>query len=146
MASTTANSTARFLLILASVWFIAAAALSTRAAFLFYQQRQIPHEVLAQVPFDQEAGNIAFALSEGHGFSNLFRQTTGPTAWLAPVYPFLLSLIFRAFGPFTFSSFITAALLNTFFSAATIFPLYDLARRISSRGVAVATSWLWVIL
>jgi len=130
----------------ASVWLITAAAFGARVAFLWHQQRVIPHEVLAQVPFNQEAGNIALALSQGHGFSNLFRQATGPTAWLPPVYPFVLSLIFRIFGAFTFASFIAAALLNCAFSAAATPPLYDLARRVSGRGVAVASGWIWVLL
>jgi Dolichyl-phosphate-mannose-protein mannosyltransferase len=134
------------LLLLTSVWFIAAAALGTRIAFIVNQQRKIPHQILAAVPFEQETGNIAFALSQGKGFSNLFRQNTGPTAWLPPVYPFLLSLIFRIFRAFTIRSFFLAVLLNALFSAAATFPLYYLARQVAGRTVAVATAWLWVAL
>jgi hypothetical protein len=136
----------RFLLALTSVWFIAAAAFAARLAFLDHQQSVIPHQVLATVPFEQEAGNTAFALSQGQGFSNLFRQNTGPTAWLAPAYPSLLSLIFRVFGAFTFSSFIAAASLNALFSAATTFPLFYLSQKISGRSAAIAVAWLWVFL
>ena len=135
----------RAAILLASVWFIAAAALGTRLAFTWYQQSQVPHQALATVPFDQEAGNTAWALAEGRGFSNLFRQETGPTAWLTPVYPFLLSLIFRMFGAFTLASFFAAAILNTLFSAAVTFPLYDLAKRVAGPGVAVAAGD-WVFL
>jgi 4-amino-4-deoxy-L-arabinose transferase-like glycosyltransferase len=138
--------TSRILLVLANVWFIAAAAFGTRVAFTLDQQRKIPHQVLATVPFDQEAGNIAFALSQRHGFSNLFRQNTGPTAWLAPVYPFLLSQVFRIFGSFTISSFFAAVLLNMLCSAAVVFPLFHLARRVAGHFVAVATAWIWVFL
>src|SRR5215470_13694207 len=119
----------RLFLILTSVWLIAFAALTTRLLFAWNQQSKIPHAALASVPFDQETGNIALALSQGHGYSNLFRKDTGPTAWLAPVYPFLLSLIFRSFGPLTFASFCVAAVLNALFSAAATFPLYAIARR-----------------
>jgi hypothetical protein len=136
----------RILLLLTSVWFIAAAALATRVAFILNQQRKIPHQILAAVPFEQETGNIAFALSQGQGFSNLFRQNTGPTAWIPPVYPFLLSLIFRIFGAFTISSFFAAVLLNALFSAAATFPLYALSRQVAGRTVAVATAWLWIAL
>ena len=101
---------------------------------------------MSTVPFAQEAGSIAFALSHGDGFGNLFRQSTGPTAWLAPVYPFLLSLIFRLFGAFTIASFFAAVLLNAFFSAAATFPLFQIARRVSGRSAAVAAAWLWVVL
>jgi len=136
----------RILLVLTSVWFIAAAAFGTRVAFILNQQRKIPHQILATVPFEQETGNIAFALSQGKGFGNLFRQNTGPTAWLPPVYPFLLSLIFRIFGSFTDRSFFAAVLLNALFSAAATFSLYHLARQVAGRTVAIATAWLWVFL
>jgi len=137
---------ARFLMLLANVWFIACAALGTRLAFAWHQQSHIPHEALASVPFENEAGNIAFALSEGHGFANLFRRETGPTAWLAPVYPGVLSLIFRVFGAFTLASFCAAVLVNVFLSAAATFPLYAIARRVAGQGVAVASAWAWAVL
>src|SRR5499425_1116879 len=100
------NRPSRVLAIVTGVWFIAAAALLTRLAFAWEQQRKIPHAALASVPFDQETGNIALALSQGHGYSNLFRRDTGSTAWLAPVYPFLLFLTFRFFGAMTIASFL----------------------------------------
>ena len=137
---------ARIVVLLTSVCFIAAAALGTRLAFAYNQQRKIPHQILSTVPFEQETGNIAFALSEGKGFSNLFRQDTGPTAWIPPVYPFLLSLIFRIFGPFTLSSFLAAVLLNALFSGASTFPLFHLAQKVAGRTVALSTAWLWVVL
>ena len=136
----------RILILFTTVWFIASAALLTRVAFLYDRQRKIPHQVLASVPFENEAGNIAFSLAQGRGFSNLFRRDTGPTAWLAPVYPSLLSLVFRAYGAFTFRSFLAAAILNALFSAAVTFPLYDITRRISTRTVGIASAWLWVFL
>ncbi len=136
----------RILLLLTSVWFIAAAALGTRLAFAYDQQRKIPHQILSTVPFEQETGNIAFALSQGKGFGNLFRQNTGPTAWIPPVYPFLLSLIFRGFGPFTLSSFFAAVFINALFSAAATFPLFHLAQKVAGRAVAIITAWLWVAL
>ena len=136
----------RILILFTTVWFITSAALLTRIAFLYDQQRKIPHRVLASVPFENEAGNIAFSILQGHGFGNLFRRDTGPTAWLSPVYPLLLSLLFRAYGSFTFRAFLAAAILNALLSSAVTFPLYEIARRISSRNVAIATAWLWVFL
>ena len=136
----------RIVVLLTSVWLIAAAALGTRLAFVWDQQRRIPNRILATVPFDQEAGNIALALSQGNGFSNLFRQNTGPTAWLPPLYPFLLSHIFRVFGAFTIHSFFLAVLLNALFSAAATLPLFHLAQQISGRTVAVTTAWFWAFL
>src|SRR5258708_33945847 len=127
----------RILLVLTSFWFLPVAALGTRVTFILNQQRKIPHQILASVPFEQETGNIAFALSQGKGFGNLFRQDTGPTAWLPPVYPFLLSLIFRIFGAFTVRSFFAAVVLNALFSAAATFSLYHLPRQFASATAAI---------
>jgi len=134
----------RALFILTSVWIGAFDALGTRLAFALNQHSKISHAALATVPFDQETGNIALALSQGHGYANLFRKDTGPTAWLAPVYPFLLFLIFRFFGAFTLTSFFVAVLLNALLSAAVIFPLHAIARRLGGVSVASATGWVWV--
>src|SRR5215470_17523266 len=136
----------RLFLILTSVWLIAFAALTTRLLFAWNQQSKIPHAALASVPFDQETGNIALSLSEGQGYANLFRKDTGPTAWLAPVYPFLLFLTFRFFGAMTFASFFAAVLLNAFFSAGATFPLYAIARRVAGIPIATLTAWAWVFL
>src|SRR5215469_8249681 len=129
-----------------SAWLIFASALAARLAFAWDQQRKIPHQALAMVPFDQETGNIALSLSQGEGFGNLFRKPTGPTAWLAPAYPFLLFVVFRFFGAMTIASFFAAVALNALCSAAATFPLYAVARRVGSRAVAAATGWLWVFL
>src|SRR6266446_5913184 len=51
--------TSRIVALLTSVWLIAASALGARLGFAWDQQRTIPHQVLATVPFDQEAGNTA---------------------------------------------------------------------------------------
>ena len=87
--------TSRLLVIVSSLAFILVVAFGARAGFAWSQQREIPHEVLATVPFAQETGSVALALSQGQGFSSPFRNNTGPTAWLVPAYPLLLSVIFR---------------------------------------------------
>ena len=135
----------KLLALFTSIWFITALAFVARLGFVYHQQRNIPHEVLASVPFENEAGNIANALAQGRGFSDAFRKPTGPTAWLAPVYPSLLGAIFRVFGQFTFASFLAAALLNCFFSAAATIPLFLSARRIADTTVAALSSWLWAL-
>jgi len=131
--------------LLTSVWLIASVAYLARIGFVWDQERKIPHQVLATVPFDSEAGNIANALAEGRGFSDVFRKPTGPTAWLAPVYPLLLSLIFRVCGAFTYSAFLVAVVLNCLFSAMATFPLFMAARRIAGGATAVVGAWLWAL-
>jgi len=133
----------KLLSIVTSVWLITAAAFLMRTAFVRHQRRIIPHGVLASVPFENEAGNIANALSQGRGFSDPFRKPTGSTAWLAPVYPSILAAIFRVFGQFTYSSFLAAAILNCIFSSAATIPLYFAARRIGGVPFAALAAWLW---
>src|SRR5271154_1814808 len=103
-------------------------AFASRVAFAWDQERKIPRDALAVVPFAQETGNIAYALANGQGFSSPFRNNTGPTAWLPPVYPFLLSLIFRIFGSFNIPALNAAILLNILCSTATCIPIFYIAK------------------
>jgi hypothetical protein len=119
--------------------------LGLRIAFLVYKAHVIPANVLAYVPFEQEVGSVAKALAEGQGFCCLFRQPTGPTAWLVPVYPLLLAAIFKVFGVFTLASFYAAALLNCIFSALACFPIFSIGKRVSGLPAAAAAAWLWTI-
>jgi hypothetical protein len=65
-----------------SLALIVIVAMGVRWAFAWDQARKISPDALGIVPFQQEAGNIAYALARGKGFSNVFRTETGPTAWL----------------------------------------------------------------
>jgi hypothetical protein len=123
--------------------FIFLVALGLRIGFLVYEAHVIPANVLAFVPFDQEVGSVAKALVQGGGFCCLFRQPSGPTAWLAPVYPVLLAGIFRVLGVFTLASFYAAALLNCLFSALACFPIFLVGKRVSNIPAAAAAAWLW---
>src|SRR4029077_17906992 len=54
-------------------------------------------------PYGGETGAVAAAIASGRGFSSpLPKIKTGPTAWLTPVYPYLLAGIFKVFGIFTY--------------------------------------------
>jgi 4-amino-4-deoxy-L-arabinose transferase-like glycosyltransferase len=124
---------------------IVAVALGARIAFAWNQASKIPAQALAAVPFQNEAGNIAFALAEGKGFSNLFRMETGPTAWLAPIYPVILGAIFRIFGIFTVRAFFAAVFFNIVCSSAACVPIYFVGKRLWGLGVAGGAAWLWAI-
>src|ERR1700674_2060416 len=107
-----------------SLVLILLVAFGARLAFAWDQERQIPASALATAPFAQEAGNIAYSLASGKGFSNPFRRETGPTAWLTPVYPLLVAGIFRVFGIFTANSFFVVVFLNALFSSAACIPIF----------------------
>jgi hypothetical protein len=129
-----------------SVWVIATAALLFRLSYLAYMAHLIPSAVLSTVPFQNEVGNVAAAIARGDGFCCLFRQPTGPTAWLAPVYPLTLAGIFRIFGTFTLPAFYCAVISNCVFSALATLPLFWAAHRSVGLPGAAAAGWIWAIL
>jgi hypothetical protein len=131
--------------LLSSVTLIFALALTCRVAFVLREGSLTPREVLASVPFENEAGNIAQALAQGSGFCCLFRQPTGPTAWLSPVYPVLLAGIFKIFGIFTVNSFYVAAILNCIFSSLATIPVYFTARRVGGVFCGAVAAWIWAL-
>ena len=127
-----------------STAIIAGVAFLLRVALLYLHR----HELLG-VPGESygfEAGRVARSLVLGEGFSSpLPLIETGPTAYLCPVYPFLLAGIFRVWGIYTAKSHIAALTLNCALSAATILPIYAIAKRCFGEGTAVLASWFWVI-
>src|SRR5580704_12279738 len=135
----------RVVAVVTSLWLIVAAAVVCRVGYAYQQSREIPARVLASVPFEQEAGNIAMALATGKGFSSPMRRDTGPTAWLTPVYPLIIAGIFFVFGVSTLHAFYAAAALNILFSAATCVPIYFTGRRIAGIGAASIAAWLWAL-
>ncbi len=131
--------------LLSSLTLICLFALGCRVAFVVHEGNSIPREVLASVPFQNEAGNIAQGLTQGQGFCCVFRQSTGPTAWLTPVYPLLLAAIFKLFGVFTLHSFYAAALCNCLFSSLVCVPLFLAGKRVGGTFCAALAAWIWAL-
>ncbi|HET9742460.1 MAG TPA: glycosyltransferase family 39 protein [Terriglobales bacterium] len=96
--------------------------------------------------FGWEGGRIAASIATGHGFSSPFRPGTGPTAWLAPLYPYLLAGIFKVFGVYTTASSIAILSINSIFSALTVIPVFYIAKRAFGRRVALWSAWLAALL
>jgi 4-amino-4-deoxy-L-arabinose transferase-like glycosyltransferase len=91
-------------------------------------------------------GRIGASLAAGHGFSNPFGGSTGPTAWEPPLYPYLIYGVFAAFGLYTKTSAIVLLAFNSLCSALTCIPIYRIAQRIFSERVAVGSAWAWALL
>ena len=106
--------------------------------FAWDQERKIPRDLVGLVPFLQETGNIAFSIALGQGFGSPYWQETGPTAWLTPVYPYMVAGAYRIFGIHTPHAFFAMVLLNILFSAATCIPIFYVGKRVG--GLAVASS------
>lgn len=95
--------------------------------------------------FGFETGRIARSLAEGHGYGSPMLVETGPTAWLTPVYPYLVAGVFKLFGVYSKTSAFVCLGLNCLFSALTCIPLFLIAERSFGRSVAVAACWTWAL-
>lgn len=128
-----------------SLLLIVIVGVATRVGFACYQERQFSAKVLSIVPFQTEAGHIAYSIASGRGYSSPFQRDSGPTAWLAPVYPWILAGIFKLFGIYTLRSFVAALSLNILFSAVTCVPIFYTGKRVAGLGVGSGAAWLWAL-
>jgi 4-amino-4-deoxy-L-arabinose transferase-like glycosyltransferase len=90
--------------------------------------------------------NLARSLAMGHGFSAPYGVDTGPSALTPPVYPWVVSLAFRAFGVFTYAAGFAVLVFNSIFSALTSWTIYRIARRVFNETVALWSGWVWALL
>ena len=129
-----------------SPWWIVAIALLVRIAWVFLGHTYRFKTADNNFGFGWEMGRIAASLASGHGFGNPFGAVTGPTAWEPPLYPFLMTGVFRIFGIYSKSSAIVLLSFNSICSALTCVPIFLIARRIFSEKVAIWSSWAWALL
>jgi hypothetical protein len=93
--------------------------------------------------FAGETGRIAQSMVEGKGFSSPFGGTTGPTAIMPPIYPLLLTAVFREFGTYTKTSALVMLGLDSLFSALTCIPVFLIAQKSFGWRTAVWAGWAW---
>ena len=93
-----------------------------------------------------EMANLAHSLATGHGFSSPFGGDTGPSAWTPPLYPWVISLAFRAFGVFSPAAAFAILVFNSVFAALTSWTIYRIARRVFNETIAVWSGWVWALL
>ena len=83
----------------------------------------------------QETGSIAASIAAGQGFSSPFYLPSGPTAWVTPVFPYILGAVFKVFGTLTLHSSIAIRSLNVLFSALTCYPIILLGTKLFGDAV-----------
>jgi len=93
--------------------------------------------------FGYETGRIARSIVEGKGFSSPLFEDTGPTAWMTPVYPYLVAGVFRLFGVYTKTSALVLLSFNALTSALTAIPIFFFARRSFGERAARWSAWTW---
>ena len=95
--------------------------------------------------FGWETGRIARSIALGQGYASPTDLQTGPTAWTAPVYPYILGQAFKVFGIYTNASAWVILVFNSIFSALTCWTLYRVGERIFGESVARGTAWTWAV-
>jgi len=93
-----------------------------------------------------EMACLGHSLATGHGFGSPFWGYTGPSAWTAPLYPWVISLAFRAFGIYSHAAAFAILAFNSVFAALTSWTIYRIARRVFNETVAVWSGWIWALL
>ena len=129
--------------VLASPWAMVLAGLAMRLvvmAFVYSDQLDPARDHFA---FGFEMGRVARSITSGQGFSSPYPEPTGPTALVAPAYPYLLAGVFRLFGVYTAASALAILTLNNLFSALTCLPVFHVARLVFGHRAAHWAGWAW---
>lgn len=100
------------------------------------------HEVLNGF----ETVQIARSIATGKGFSSPLAFASGPTAWLTPVFPYLLAAVFKIFGIRSLGAEIVIKCLDALFSSLVCLPLVALGRRLAAPLTGVLSAWFWAFL
>jgi 4-amino-4-deoxy-L-arabinose transferase-like glycosyltransferase len=111
-------------------------------AFL-YRQQVVPERDYFH--FGWETGRVARSLALGRGFSSPLFGDTGPTAWVTPLYTYLVAGTFKLFGVYTPRAAFAVLALNSLFSALTCVPIFLLACRAFGSRVAIWAAWAWAL-
>ena len=123
-------------------WVIFLVALSVRLLVMLYMQS---FQIQDTWKFGFETGRIASSIASGHGFSSPLQGPSGPTAWLPPVYPYMLASIFKFFGIYSGGSALVALTLNSVLSALTCVTIFAIGEKTFGPKVAALAGWTWAV-
>lgn len=95
--------------------------------------------------FGYEMGRIARALASGYGYADPFRGHTGPTAWVPPLYPWILAGDFRLFGVYSALSAWIILAFDCLLNALIVLAVWEIANRCFNRKIAWWSAWVWAL-
>jgi 4-amino-4-deoxy-L-arabinose transferase-like glycosyltransferase len=97
-------------------------------------------------PFGAEVCRIATHIAAGEGFRSPFHGgDTGPSAWVAPVYPYLVAAVFRLFGNYTATSALILLGLQCMMGAGTGVAISEIGMRSLGERVGTWAAWIWTV-
>jgi hypothetical protein len=121
-----------------------AVGLQVAAIGVFHQYRfQVGDDHFA---FRLGNGAVGRSLALGQGFSNSYGDSSGPTAWEPPLYPFRIGRVFKLFGVYSNASAWALLTINSLFNALTSIPIFFVAPRTMGEKVAIRSAWTWALL
>jgi 4-amino-4-deoxy-L-arabinose transferase-like glycosyltransferase len=118
--------------------------LQVAAIGVFHQYRFRPAE--DHFAFGWEMGRVGRSIALGQGFSNPYGDSTGPTAWEPPLYPYLIGGVFKIFGVYSTTSAWVLLTTNSLLTALTAIPVFFIARKTMGEKVARWSAWTWALL
>lgn len=128
-----------------SLRFICLVAFCVRLVALGMVQRWPINEGAQFWKSGPEIVNIAASIASHRGFSSPFGVSSGPTAWIPPVYPYLVAAIFMTLGLRSNLAALSILTMQALFSALTCIPIYGIAKQAFDENTAIAASWGWAL-
>ena len=126
-------------------WSIFWVALFVRIAYLTFAHMWHMRPYDDHFAFGYEMGRIARALDTGNGYADPFRGHTGPTAWVPPLYPWILAGDFRLFGVYSALAAWVILAFDSVLNALMVRTTWEIAARCFNRNVALWSAWLWAL-
>lgn len=95
--------------------------------------------------FGFETGRIADNIVKGQGFASPCGDLSGSSAWLMPVYPYLVAFAFKVFGSYSEAAAVAILVFNSIASALTCVLIFLVADRLFGRIAAYAAAAAWAV-
>jgi 4-amino-4-deoxy-L-arabinose transferase-like glycosyltransferase len=100
-----------------------------------------------------ETTNIASSIASGHGFGSPMAALvdtngggwTGPSSWIAPVYPYLCAGVFKLFGIYSQQSFLVIILLQCMISALIVVPIVLIGKETVGARTGYISAFIWAV-
>jgi 4-amino-4-deoxy-L-arabinose transferase-like glycosyltransferase len=128
-----------------SPWTIFWVALFIRIAYMTLAHTWHLRPFEDHFAFGYEMGRIARALVTGYGYADPFTGHTGPTAWVPPVYPWILAADFKFFGLYSALAAWMILAFDCVLNALMVITTWEIARRCFNRKVALWSAWVWAL-
>ena len=123
--------------------FVILCVFAIRMVVVFFTYRELPDADKLYERFGWKMGWVARALAKGHGFSSPYFPWSGPTAMQPPLYPALLSLVFRLFGIYSLTSAFVILSINSLLSSLSCIPVYLSAKYSLGQRAAIVAGCVW---